>query len=383
MTATIGPREWLFRRYLLWRARPRRLRRSLAAEAAGFEAPVRTNERTGYEESVYTVAAVQLQARLFADPVEYASEMHRAVAEANYAGARLIVFPEYNNLQLLGMLPGVDRVAEGILGGGDATREPPVGGGESGGESSKQPADVEIRDVFRYIGPVVTRVVFTTFSWLAVHYRAYVAAGSFLLPDGERVVNRSLLFAPDGALIGTHDKVHLMPIEHGWGIDAGSDFPVFDTDLGPVAIPVCMDATFYETFRILELQGARIAALPIADAAVYNYWLALRGIVPRVQESLLYGIKSALVGRIFGLHFTGKSGIFAPAALTPAGDGVLAEADDPEEACVVTAGIDLDALERLRTSHEHRDFNRSLYTRYFPHLYERRLARSSGGALPS
>ena len=381
--AAIGVKERLFRRYLLWRARPRRLRRSLAAEVAGFEAPERTDIRTGDEESVYTVAAVQLQAKLFADPVEYASEMHRAVAEAINAGARLIVFPEYNNLQLLGMLPGVESVAEGVLGGRDAVHEPPAGGDESDDESSARPTDVEIRDVFRYIGPIVKRTVYTTFAWLAARYRSYIVAGSFLLPEGERLINRSLLFAPDGALVGFQDKVHLMPIEHALGIDAGTGFSVFDTDLGRMGIPVCMDATFSETFRILELQGARIAALPIADAADYNYWLALRGIVPRVQESQIYGIKSALVGPILGVQFTGKSGIFAPAALTPAGDGMLAEAADAEEAGVVTAEVDLAALERVRETYEHRDFNLSLYARYFPHVYERRPARGTCGALLS
>jgi len=46
-------------------------------------------------------------------------------------------------------------------------------------------------------------------------------AGSFLLPDGDKVVNRSFLYGPDGRLIGTQDKVHLMPIEAEWGALCG------------------------------------------------------------------------------------------------------------------------------------------------------------------
>lgn len=351
--AWYGAKELLFRRYLLRQARPRRLRRFLTEEAGHPVAAARGETGTKSGKRLHSIAAVQLQAKLFADPVQYAAEMHRAVSEASLAGAELIVFPEYNNLQLLGLLPGVEEMAAETL-GREAT---------------------PVADVFRYLGPVVTRIVNTTFSWLAERYRVYIVAGSFLVPDGDRLVNRAMLFSPNGKLIGTHDKVHLMPIEHAWGIDAGADFPVFDTDLGSIATPVCMDATFSETFRILELKGARIVALPIADAAEYNRWLALRGIVGRVQESLLYGVKSALVGRILGIHFSGRSGVFAPAALTPAGDGVLAETADPEEGGVVTADVDLAALERLREGYGHRDFNHALYARYFPDIYERRLKR--------
>lgn len=411
--ASFKAKERLLRRYLLWKARPGRLRRSLAKAAgrSGMAEGVDTKATT--IGSTFTVAAVQLRAKLFADPVEYAAEMHRWVAEARLAGAELVVFPEYNNLQLLGMLPGVEEMAAGVFGGASgavngraAGRSPdPVAGGDSpdrpvdgdlpdpaaaggsrdraaggysaGDDRSSRPADISVAGVFRYIGPVAERIVHTTFSWLAARYRVHIAGGSFLLPDGERLVNRAMLFSPDGMLIGTHDKVHLMPVEHTWGIDAGADFPVFHTDLGPIATPVCMDATFSETFRILELKGARVAALPIADAAEYNRWLALRGIVPRVQESLLYGVKSALVGSVLGVRFTGRSGIFAPVALTPDGDGVLAEAADPEDAGLVTAEVDLAALERLRESYEHRDFNPSLHARYFPKVYERAPARTT------
>ena len=34
----------------------------------------------------------------------------------------------------------------------------------------------------------------------------YIMAGSFLLPDGEKMVNRAMLFGPSGELIGTRTR---------------------------------------------------------------------------------------------------------------------------------------------------------------------------------
>ncbi|MDW7650320.1 MAG: nitrilase-related carbon-nitrogen hydrolase, partial [Bacillota bacterium] len=194
-----------------------------------------------------------------------------------------------------------------------------------------------------------------------------IMAGSMPHTDGSRVVNRALLYGPDGELAGTQDKVHLMPLEHGWGFSPGSEFRVFATPLGRLAMPVCMDATYFETFRILANLGAEIVMVPIANAEPYNEWLALRGIWPRVQESLVFGIKSALVGNLLGFELTGKAGIFAPLPLTPGGDGVLAEAASPDKEDFVRAVLDLEALSKLRANHPYLgDENPELLRKNFP-----------------
>ena len=87
------------------------------------------------------------------------------------------------------------------------------------------------------------------------------------------------------------------------------------------------------------------------------------------QECPVYGIKSALVGKLLGFEFTGRAGIFAPAELTPGGSGVLAEVESPEEEGIALAEIDLAALQELRRDHPWRDSNPALYRRYFPRVY--------------
>lgn len=347
-----GWKEKLYRQYLYWICRPARLKRRLSAL---IEKGERVSPPTGRR---LKVAALQVEIELYKDPLDYAAQAQRLVAGAAADGAQLVAFPEDNNLSLLGMLPGIEEMGEAAPGNsGNEPAEPAV-------------PDISVAEVIRYVGPVLAPFLELLYSTLAASYGLYLMAGSFLLPDGERVVNRSFLYGPDGRLIGTQEKVHLMPIEAEWGISGGEQFHIFETAVGKIALPVCMDATYFETFRILELQGAELVILPIANPEPYNYWLALRGIWPRLQESPLYGIKSALVGNLLGFEFTGRAGIFAPAELTADGSGVLAEVDSPEKEGIALAEIDLEALAELRRDHPWRDSNPVLYRRYMPRIYE-------------
>ena len=349
-----GWKERLFRQYLHWISRPARLKRKLAALIGeGGTAPP-------LDGRCLRAAALQVELRLFKDPLEYAAEAHRRVAEAAAAGAQLVAFPEDNNLPLLGMLPGVEEAGAAISAAEiDASSPDPA---------APSPA-VTVAEVIRYAGPVMRPFLELLYSTLAAAYGLYLMAGSFLLPEGSRVVNRAFLYGPDGGLVGTQDKVHLMPVEIDWGLSAGTEFHIFETAAGRIAAPVCMDATYYETFRLLELQGVELVTLPIANPEPYNYWLALRGIWPRVQECPLYGIKSALVGSLLGFEFTGRAGLYAPAELTADGSGVLAEVESPAGEGFALAELDLRALQELRRDHPWRDSNPALYRRYFPRVY--------------
>ena len=359
-----GWKERLYRQYLGWICRPARLKKRLSALIKeGRVAPPIDGRRL-------KVAALQVKITLFKDPLDYVNEMHRRVEEAAAAGAHLAAFPEDNNLSLLGMLPGVEEMGEAVS--VDNPQDAPV--------AADAPA-ISVADVIRYVGPVIAPFLDTLYSTLAAAYGLYLMAGSFVLPHGDKVVNRSFLYGPDGRLIGVQDKIHLMPIEAEWGISPGTEFKLFETAAGKIAAPVCMDASYFETFRILELQDAEIVIIPIANPEPYNYWLALRGIWPRVQECPVYGIKSALVGNLLGFSFTGRAGIFAPAELTPDGSGVLAEVASPEAEGIAVAEIDLDELQKLRREHPWRDSNPMLYRRYFPHAYRsisRGQQKSSG-----
>ncbi|MGM0689439.1 MAG: nitrilase-related carbon-nitrogen hydrolase, partial [Bacillota bacterium] len=334
-----GWKEKLFQRYLAWICRPARIAGHLKTllPEPGQPAPI--------ERERIRVAALQVEFRLYKDPLEYADAIHRRIREAVKEGARLVVFPEYNSLPLLGLLPGIEKIEE-------AYRNKETS--NSGGNKEEE---ISLTEVFRYMSPAVRPLVHTIFSNLSSAYGLYIMAGSYPLADNGDLINRSFLYGPTGELIGSQDKVHLLPIEAEWNLKRGSSFSVFETALGRLALPVCMDATYFETFRILVQKGAHIVLLPIADMQEYNYWLALRGIWPRLQESPIYGIKSALVGSIAGLTFTGRAGIFAPLELTPEGNGVLAEVEAYDREGIALADLDLKALDDLRSNHPWRDSN--------------------------
>jgi len=341
-------KERLLLQLLFWKTRPARFQRYLHKNNS-----VKKDRQLKYDRKQIRAAAVQQKLELYTEPLHYVEQMRLQVEKAVQMEAHLVVFPENNGIQLLGMLPGIEKLA-----GEEKT---------SSEGSSGQPS---VLNVLRYVGPVIEKAAQTIFSLLAAKYKVYIMAGSFMHPDGEKVVNRSYLFGPDGKLIGTQDKVHLFPTEREWGISSGDRFHVFHTLIGNLSMPVCMDATYFETFRILQLMGAEIVMVPIANAEPYHFYLALRGIWPRVQETLVYGIRSALVGDFLDFTFTGKAGIFAPIDLTPKKDGILAETLSPSSTDLAVADLDLEALQKLRATHPYLgDKNTELYQKYFPHIY--------------
>lgn len=302
------------------------------------------------------VAATQIPLTLVKDPLEWVELIHRHTAGAVAAGAQLVVFPENITLPLLGLIPGVRKLAAQGVG---SSADP-------GGSSVPDPARI-----FRIFGSGVEAFYRKTMSSLAAKYEIYIMGGSRLVPDHTgRLMNIASLYGPQGQLIGSQAKAHLLPLEAGWGICRGNELKVFNTPLGNIAFPICMDATYFETFRILSYLGADLIIIPIANPEEYNQWKALRGIWPRVQESYVYGVKSALVGKkFFGLDFTGKAGIFAPIELHPQ-DGVVALAQNPHKEDLVIADLNIEKLRETRTGRAYGgDVNLNLYRRYFPQVY--------------
>lgn len=343
--------EGLLRLALRWRSRPSLVRSYLARQRVKPSGNLRHVDPRRVR-----VAAVQMLIELSETAEDYARHVLDLARRAAGEGAQLVVFPEDSATHLVGLLPGMKELAAR----GDVSRALQAMGG------NLRPADI-----FAFIGEATRRVYRETFAGVARALEVYVVAGSAMLPEEGRVYNVAHLFGPDGALLGTQRKAHLIPLEKDWGLKKGHDLRVFYTPLGNLAMPVCMDATYFETFRILAGQGADLVALPTADPAEFNPWKTRRGLWPRVQESGVYGVMSCLVGELFGLKLTGRSGIFAPLALSPRGDGVLAELEDPHREGVVTADLDLLALREYRLSNPLAGaLNLPLYEKYFPLLYQ-------------
>ena len=323
------------------------------------------------------VAVVQEQIAVLKTYKAYAERMIGFVQSAVDQGAQLVCFPEENGVLLFGQIPLIDlilRLVPNLMAGQAA----PVGKktllenvilpGEKVGIPAAAPG-AGLAPLLSPFSPFLQAAFEATFSEIARGFGVYLMAGSLMMVEGGLLRNRAFLFDPQGRRVGVQDKAHPIELEIAIGLACGNELRVFDTALGRLAFPVCMDATYFETFKILKKAGAQIVMVPIANLEAYEYSLTLRGIWPRVQESGVYGLKSALVGSLAGLEFTGKAGIYAPLALTADHSGVIAEAKSFDQDEVVCASLDLDQIEAYSSDY-FSDTNPALYRKYFPGIYQ-------------
>jgi predicted amidohydrolase len=344
-------RDWLTARglaaMLWWKSRPGLVSGALNRQTFQRAAPP-SRDRV-------TVGLAQMQMRLASSADEYALHAYQLTCAAVERGAQFVAFPEYTSAPLLGLLPGVRELASG------RTMQDAIND-LSGG------AEVSVGDVFRAVAPAARKIHLDTFSTLARKFGIHLMAGSIILPgeDG-KLYSHAHLFAPDGHLIGTQRKLHLFTSEEGW-LTPGDELRVFALPFGRVAMPICMDYTFWETARLAFLSGAEILIDPAADDAGDREWLAARGVRTRVHESPCYGLHVFIVTDLFGLHWRGQSSVYAPVGLLQSSQCALAQAESNDQEQVVVCELDMAALRAFRAEHT-LEFNLPLYEKYLPRIY--------------
>ncbi len=78
---------------------------------------------------------------------------------------------------------------------------------------------------------------------------------------GKQLYNPAILSGPAGH-VGVYRKLHLWNNEHRFFEPGDRGVPVFDTPLGRIAIAICYDGWFPETYRLAAMQGADIVCVP-------------------------------------------------------------------------------------------------------------------------
>ncbi len=144
------------------------------------------------------------------------------------------------------------------------------------------------------------------------------------LPEGREVYNTAFLWGPDGALIGTTDKVFLTKSElNTLDLTPGDlgQVRAFETELGKVGIAISLDAFTPEYLRVLDGLGARIViqndandALWAAPCATWEWqpqeWLnSVLGSLQDDYPNLFYNVCPMQVGNFFEIPFDGQSTI--------------------------------------------------------------------------
>jgi predicted amidohydrolase len=158
----------------------------------------------------------------------------------------------------------------------------------------------------------------------------------------------SLLYSPDGILIGENDKQVLIGHENDFLAKATRAGPIMDTQIGRVGLYACMDGVINETPRGLALRGADILLnslnsfardegslhIPVRAAENKVFVLAANKVGPLVPEAMVGPISAATGIPEHFLDGAGESQIVAPdgtvLAIAPlSGEAVVFSEFDP------------------------------------------------------
>lgn len=205
------------------------------------------------------------------------------------------------------------------------------------------------------------------FSSLAIKYNVNVIAGSHFLVEEGDLYNVAFLFGRDGT-IGKQYKIHITPSERRWwGVAPGNKVEVFDTDCGKVAIQICYDIEFPELTRIATQKGAQMIFVPYNTDTRHGYLRVRRCSMARCVENHIYIAVSGCTGNLpfvenADIHYA-QSGIFTPADVEFARDGVAAECN-PNVETMILHDLDFELLRHHRgegTVQNWNDRRRDLY----------------------
>lgn len=186
---------------------------------------------------------------------------------------------------------------------------------------------------------------------LAAELGIFVHVGSTAIARGDgKVANRAFVFGPDGARLGTYDKIHMFDVDldngESWResatYESGRTSTVVDLPFARLGLAVCYDLRFPQLFRAQANAGASVLTVPAAftrQTGEAHWHILLRA---RAIENGSFVIAAAQGGK----HEDGRETYGHSMIVDPWGK-VLAEAEGDEPG-VVFAEIDMAASAAAR-----------------------------------
>ena len=191
-------------------------------------------------------------------------------------------------------------------------------------------------------------------SWLtniAQEYDIWLLAGSLMIRrrDNKQLVNRSMLFGPDGGVVANYDKIHMFDADVGDGksyqesanFASGQSPVIAHIDNVPCGLTICYDVRFPHLYRQLALDGAQIILVPSAFTSTSGkaHWHVL--LRARAIETGCYIVAPAQCG----IHADGRKTYGHSMIINPWGE-ILAEAKDGD--AVIHSALSLSATFNAR-----------------------------------
>ncbi|WP_235851559.1 nitrilase-related carbon-nitrogen hydrolase [Heyndrickxia camelliae] len=174
------------------------------------------------------------------------------------------------------------------------------------------------------------------FAKLTKKYDAYVVFG---MPEVDKKTNlyynSAAMVGPNG-YVGKYRKTQMWETETHWGAWGDLGVPVFDTELGKIAINICMDSAYFETARLAGIQGADILAFPTNSSAQ-----AISALPARAQQNGMYIVSANRSNTEHGFHMIGGSAVWSPEGHKLAeAPVVMTEKEDVDKPTITYATID-------------------------------------------
>ena len=185
----------------------------------------------------------------------------------------------------------------------------------------------------------------------AARHGVWLHCGSVYESSGDgRPYNTCMVISPAGELAAKYRKIHMFDVclkdgptvKESDRAAPGDEIVTVDTgEVGVLGLSICYDIRFCELYRLMALRGAQILLAP-ADFVLNtgkDHWEPI--LRARAIENGCYVIAPAQCGVKSRFQAYGKSLIVDPWG------NVIAKASD--KPCVITAEIDLDYLEAVRS----------------------------------
>lgn len=204
---------------------------------------------------------------------------------------------------------------------------------------------LQLAETFRR-GPIQQHM-----SNVAKKNKIYIVGGTIPLitDDKKKYYSSSLVWDPQGDIIGRYDKIHLFDVmiegkeeyRESDYVLPGEKIIIVDTPIGKIGLAICYDLRFPELFRAFMLKGAQIIVLPSAftvPTGMAHWEILLRA---RAIENLCYVVAPGEIGlRADGRPTYGNSMIIGPWG------EILTRATLPNEA--IMAEVDLTKIKQMR-----------------------------------
>lgn len=299
-----------------------------------LENPLRPSDELEFVSKVNVkLAAIQMKLRSYRNLADLVEHLKQLVDNARKQGAQLISFPEYVGLLPLLLSPTLCELAEDLL------------------HAAEEDDQATVKDILSFFEEYISKPLFTAyynfFALLANQSRLYIHAGSTLLMQDGKLVERCFLFGPDGEVILEQDKLFLSPLEKKLGLCAAEQLELTDTPLGRIAMLPGQDSFYFETAKVAHQLGAQLLLCSLSPTSETNEMAQRCGPWMRCQEQPLYALVSHFTGQLGEDQLCGKAAIYGPyEAVKASHGGIIAQTNSDEENILVSR-VDMECLPLL------------------------------------